>query len=81
VIADSLENHFSLHDLCKANHERQVVAHIQAFPKAVDNNPPATGRPSDVQKLINHSDYKRPVELMAFQTNALGTFHESQRYI
>jgi hypothetical protein len=49
VRADCLENQFSTQDLCEENHERLVVAHIQALFEAVDNNSPERARPCNVQ--------------------------------
>jgi hypothetical protein len=82
VIADWLENHFSPHDLYEENHEQQTLARVQALSEAVDDNPPERVRPRDAQKLINSLKLKkRPVELMAFLWNALGTFQESHWFI
>jgi len=71
VTTDCLENQFSPHDLCDENHERQVVARIQALSEAVADSATETVRPCDVQKTNKLSNHKRPIELMAFQTNAL----------
>jgi hypothetical protein len=38
VTANCLENQFAPHDLCEENHERQLVARVQALFEAVDNN-------------------------------------------
>jgi hypothetical protein len=51
LIADCLENHFSPHYLREENHERQVVASIQALLEAVDDDPPERLRSWDVQKI------------------------------
>jgi hypothetical protein len=76
AIADCLENQFTQHNLCEENHERQVEARVQALLEAVDSNPPERIRPCHLQKLLSPLSWKRPVELMAFQTNALRTFQE-----
>jgi hypothetical protein len=67
VIADCPENLFSPHDLCEESHERRMVVRVQALSEAVDDNP--------------QTKKKRLVELMAFQTNALGTFQEGHCFI
>jgi hypothetical protein len=59
VIADCLENQFSPRDLCDENHEQQVVARVQAFSKAMDDNPFETVRPCDRQKLIKSVTLKK----------------------
>jgi hypothetical protein len=48
VIADCLEHQFSPHD-----HERLVVALIEALFEVVDNNPTKEIRPCEVQKILN----------------------------
>jgi hypothetical protein len=53
VITDCLENQFTPHDLCEEDHERRVVARIQALSEPVDNSPPERERPYEVQKIIN----------------------------
>jgi hypothetical protein len=53
TIADCLENQFTPHDLCDYNHERRVEARVQALFETVDNSPPESVRPCDLQKLIN----------------------------
>jgi hypothetical protein len=58
AFADILEDQFTPHDLCDENHERRVKARVQALLEAVDNNPPETIRPYDLQKLINSQKLK-----------------------
>jgi len=59
VIADCQENQFSSHDLCEENHERRVVARVQALSEAMDDSSPQRVRSCDVQKLINSLKLKR----------------------
>jgi hypothetical protein len=75
AIADCLENQFTAHNVCEENHEE---TRVQALLEAVDSDPPPPERtrPCDLQKLLNSLKLKRPVELMAFRTNASGTFEE-----
>jgi hypothetical protein len=76
VIADYLQNQFTPHDLCEENHERPVEALVQGLSEAVYDSPPEKGRPCDVQKLIKSLKLGKVAELMAFQTNAIGTLQE-----
>jgi hypothetical protein len=73
-----LENQFTPHDV---NDERRVEARFQSLLGTVDNNPSERVRPGDTQKLIKSLKMRRPAELMAFQTNAAGTFQEDHWYI
>jgi hypothetical protein len=76
AIAGCLEKQFTPNELCEENHEERVEAKIQALHESVDDKAPNSIKPSDVLKLIKLLKKKRPVELTAFQTNALGTFQE-----
>jgi hypothetical protein len=58
VIAECLEIQFSLHDMCEENHERRVVACVQALSEAIDDSPERV-RPCDVQKLLNSLKLKK----------------------
>jgi len=62
VIADCLENQFSQHDLCEENHEWQVVTHVQALSKAMDDHLPDRVRSCDIQELINSLKLKKACE-------------------
>jgi hypothetical protein len=52
VIANYLENLFSLHKVCHTDHERRVEARVQVLLTTVDENPPVKFRPCDVSKEI-----------------------------
>jgi hypothetical protein len=44
AIANSLENQFTLHDLCDENHEQRVEVRVQAVLEAAENDPPPRPR-------------------------------------
>jgi hypothetical protein len=52
VIANCLENLFTLHKLCDTDHERRVEARVQALLTSVEENPSVKFRPCDVSKEI-----------------------------
>jgi hypothetical protein len=52
VIANCLENLFTPHKLCDADHERRVEARIQALLTTVEENPSVKFRPCEVSKEI-----------------------------
>jgi hypothetical protein len=53
LIADSLENQFTSHDLCDKNHEQGVETRVQGLLAFVDNNPLEKVIPCDIHKLVS----------------------------
>jgi hypothetical protein len=52
TIANCLENQFTPHKLCNADHERKVEARVQAMLTTNEENPSVKFRPCDVSKEI-----------------------------
>jgi hypothetical protein len=80
VIADCLEKQFTSHDLCEENHEPRLETTVQILLPPPDATTSQKIRPYAVQKLRRSMDIDI-VDLMAFQTNALGIFQEKHYYI
>jgi hypothetical protein len=59
AITDCLEKQFTSHDLCDENRKRRVETVLQALLETVENNPPETIRPCDLQKISKLPENKK----------------------
>jgi hypothetical protein len=72
AIADCLENLFTHHDLCDANHERRVKARVQALLEAVDNKQPERIGPCNLKKIKNFLKLRKSCGIDSIPNECLG---------
>jgi hypothetical protein len=71
VIVDCLENHFTSHDLCDENLERQVEATVQALLASVEGTPLRKVRPCDIHKFANSLKLRRACGIVCIPNECL----------
>jgi hypothetical protein len=80
VIADSLENQFTSHDLCDENHEREVETTVQALLASVDGTPLGKVRPCEVHKLANSLKLRKACGLDGIPNESIELSSNCPRY-
>jgi hypothetical protein len=71
IIADCLENQFTVHDLCDCDHRRRVEAKVEVLLATVDEDAPFNFRPCDVSKEIQSLKLQRACDFDGVQNVGL----------